>query len=210
MIVTLLDLGVGNLHSLEKSLVRALPEARVEVATSADALLGRRAAGHAPELLVLPGVGAFGAAASRIAPMREALRDAIAAGLPCLGICLGMQLLFEGSDEGEGLGIGVLAGRVTKLRTPRAPHMGWSPIEPASAEEWQRAERPLPSAVYYAHSFACRPTSDESIVATTTIEGDRFPAIVRSRNAIGCQFHPEKSSDEGVALLGALVREVLA
>jgi glutamine amidotransferase len=121
-----------------------------------------------------------------------------------------MQLLFEASDEGDGEGLGLIRGRVTRLATTRIPHMGWSPIEPIEPDEWASAGRPCPSAVYYAHSFACRPIDSAVVLATTTIDGDRFPAIVRAKRAIGCQFHPEKSSDEGVRLLGVLACEVIA
>lgn len=197
MRVALLDLGVGNLHSLEKALVAASGDATVEVETEASRALGA-------DLVVLPGVGAFSPAAARLAPFRRELAGAIASGLPCIGICLGMQLLFDASDEGEGEGLGVFAGRVTRLKTPRTPHMGWSPIVPdAGAPAW-----PWPSSVYYAHSFACRAVDARDVVATTTLEGDTFPAVVRKHRAVGCQFHPEKSSREGVALLGAILREV--
>ena len=113
MRVTLFDYGAGNLHSLAKALYAPGVELRVEE----DPLRALDTG-----LLVLPGVGAFGAAAARLAPGREAMRDAVAHGLPCLGICLGMQLLFEASEEGEGRGLGLFPGRVTRLRAPRAPH----------------------------------------------------------------------------------------
>lgn len=197
MRVALLDLGVGNLHSLEKALVAATGTAVVAVEAEANRAVDT-------DLLVLPGVGAFSPAAARLAPYREHFARALAAGLPCIGICLGMQLLFESSEEGDGEGLGLFAGRVTKLRSPRTPHMGWSPIRPAEGgPDW-----PWPAAVYYAHSFACRAGDPRDVVATTSLEGDTFPALVRRGNVVGCQFHPEKSSREGVALLGAIVREV--
>ena len=202
MKLTLLDSGVGNLHSLEKALLRARPGATIAIEQDG----ARVASGASPtDVLVLPGVGAFGAAAERLAPAREALRAAILGGLPTIGICLGMQLLFEGSDEGPGAGLGVVAGRVTRLSTPRTPHTGWSPIAPAS--NWP-AGWPVPGAVYYAHSFACRPAHADSTLASTTVVGDRFPAIVRAARAVGMQFHPEKSSDEGAALLAAVLATI--
>src|SRR5439155_6407966 len=100
--VAIVDYGAGNLHSLAKAL--ALPGVTVAIETDARAAI-------AADALVLPGVGAFAAAAERLAPAREALRDALVAGLPCLGVCLGMQLLFESSDEGPGQGLGLIAGR---------------------------------------------------------------------------------------------------
>lgn len=197
MKVTLLDLGAGNLYSLEKALRVVLPEADVKIEAEPGAAL-------ATDLLVLPGVGAFGQAATRLGSARGELRAALAAGLPCIGICLGKQLLFERSEEGDGAGIGFIEGEVTRLAALRLPHMGWSRLEArVSGLE-------LPAAVYFAHSFACRPADPAVIVATASIEGDTFPAIVRQGNTIGAQFHPEKSSSAGVALLGRLARSVLS
>lgn len=204
MRVALLDLGVGNLHSLEKALALALPEATLYV--DADPT---QALAHA-ELLVFPGVGAFSGAAERLAPHRAELRRALASGLPALGVCLGMQLFFEASDEGPGEGLGLIPGRVERLSSPRLPHMGWTPLEPTPAAP----ALPWPEAVYYAHSYGCRPLDERGVLAWSSIEGrggarERFAAIVRHENTIGCQFHPEKSSAAGLALLGALAREVL-
>lgn len=196
MKITLLDTGAGNLHSLEKALVRAVPGASVGVEIDPAVALST-------DLLVLPGVGAFAAAAERIAPARESIRDALLAGLPCIGICLGMQLLFTESEEGPGLGLDVVPGKVTKLATPRTPHMGWSRVTTSDAA----LSAALPVAVYYAHTYACRPLDPSAAIAHTELEGDRFAAMVRRGRTYGCQFHPEKSSAEGVALLGWLVRE---
>ncbi|MFO0614871.1 MAG: imidazole glycerol phosphate synthase subunit HisH [Polyangiaceae bacterium] len=195
--VSIVDTGAGNLHSLGKALARLLPDATVEIVTGAP---------PRDALLVLPGVGAFGAAAERLAPARAELRAAIRDGQPAIGICLGMQLLFESSEEGPGEGLGVIEGRVTRLRTPRLPHMGWSRVR--ADAPWLAAA--MPDALYFAHSFACRPTDPGSVLATAEVPGDAFPVIVRTANAIGCQFHPEKSSAPGLALLGRLVREVTA
>ena len=115
MRVTIFDYGAGNLHSLAKALASPGVTVRVEADTSAAA---------EADLLVLPGVGAFGAAAGAVA----GLRDAVAGGLPTIGICLGMQLLFESSDEGAGRGLGVIRGRVRRLRARRVPHMGWNAL----------------------------------------------------------------------------------
>lgn len=195
MKIALLDLGVGNLHSLEKAFDRAVPGAHVEVVS--DPRLAVQA-----DLLVLPGVGGWGALSLEAAgPL---LREALQAGLPCLGVCLGMQMLFERSEEAPGPGIGFLPGEVTRLRCQRRPHMGWSLL----SSTLEARELPLPDAVYYAHSYACRPAGDVRVLATTTVEGDTFPAIVERARTIGVQFHPEKSSGAGVALLGALVRRV--
>ena len=118
MRVTIFDYGAGNLHSLAKALERwGVERARRD---RSGAQRSTR------DVLVLPGVGAFGARPRALAPGRDAMRDAIRGGLPCVGICLGMQLLFDGSDEGAGAGLGVIPGRVTRLRARRVPHIGWN------------------------------------------------------------------------------------
>jgi glutamine amidotransferase len=156
------------------------------------------------DVLVLPGVGAFGPAAARLAASRERLRDALLGGKPAIGICLGMQLLFDASDEGDGDGLGVMPGRVTRLSTERAPHMGWTPVD--TERDWLRDA--LPDAVYYAHSFACRAADPSHVLGTSEIPGDRFAAIVARARTVGFQFHPEKSSSGGVALLGRVLDEI--
>lgn len=201
-IITLFDYGAGNLHSLAKAVERAGAAVRVE----ADP--GR--AVRDTDALVLPGVGAFAAAAERLAPGRDAMRAALAGGLPTLGICLGMQLFFEASDEGPGAGLGLLAGRVTRIAARRVPQIGWNAIEPADPA------RPDPLAAasglataYYANSFVCRPADPAACVeAWSEHEGDRFPAVVRAGNAVGVQFHPEKSSAPGVGYVAAWVESL--
>lgn len=193
MRVNLFDYGAGNLHSLRKAL--AGPDVDVEI--EADP---RRATDA--DVLVLPGVGAFGAAADRLAPGRGAMRDAIGGGLPVIGICLGMQLLLDESEEGEGEGLGVIPGRVERLRAVRVPHIGWNSVEPSHSIDLTVTP---PSTVYYANSFVCRPTSDAVVAAWTTHEADRFPAVVHAGSAVGIQFHPEKSSADGVRFLRALL-----
>jgi glutamine amidotransferase len=195
MRVSILDYGAGNLHSLAKALAAGSSCVRVE----ADPL-----AALDSDVLILPGVGAFGHAARHLAPARTRLRDAIRAGLPCVGICLGMQLLFDGSEEGEGEGLGVIEGRVTRLRASRVPHIGWTTIDEPSDAAFTRA--PLDVA-YYANGFACRPSRPDVVRAWSSHETDRFPAMVRDGSAIGVQFHPEKSSRAGVAFLDALIQE---
>jgi len=199
MRVTIFDYGAGNLHSLAKSLEGEGVEVRVE-SDPARALDG--------DALVLPGVGAFAQAAERLAPALDRVRDALAAGLPCLGVCLGMQLLFDGSEEGPGRGLGVVAGRVTRLRARRVPQIGWNQLEDIRVDDPLFRRAPLDVA-YFANSFACRPAPDDpSPIAWATHEEDRFVAAVRVGNTVGVQFHPEKSSAPGVAFVRAWVDEV--
>ena len=195
MRVTIFDYGAGNLHSLAK----AIEAAGVEVRLETDAI-----AAVDTDALVLPGVGAFGAASARLAPGRDAMRAALEGGLPCLGICLGMQLLFDRSEEGDGAGLGVIPGSVTRLDARRIPHIGWNTLDDASDSLFARA--PLPIA-YFANSYVCRPASDASVTAWTTHENDRFAAVVRRGRTVGVQFHPEKSSGAGVRLILAFLGE---
>jgi glutamine amidotransferase len=195
MRATLFDYGAGNLHSLAKALERA--GAVVAIEPDPRAAL-------ATDLLVLPGVGAFPAAAERLAPAREAIREALVGGLPCLGVCLGMQLLFEGSDEGPGSGLGLIPGRVSRLRARRVPQIGWNAVEERSDPALEAAGIEV---AYFANGYACRPEDPAAVVAWSTHEADRFPAAVRCRNTLGVQFHPEKSSGPGLRLLAAFLRE---
>lgn len=195
MRVTLFDYGAGNLHSLAKALARS--GAAVSATTDPIAALET-------DVLVLPGVGAFGPAAARLAPGRERMREALVAGLPCVAICLGMQLLFDRSDEGEGAGLGLIAGGVRRLRAGRVPHMGWNELEAEAG-----AGAGLETA-YFAHSFVCAPDDANTVCAWTRHEDDRFPAVVRVANTIGAQFHPEKSSAPGLAFLARALEMVTA
>lgn len=197
MRIAIFDYGAGNLHSLAKALARTGHEIVVETAP-------RRAIDS--DMLVLPGVGAFSAAAEKLAPARDEVRAALAAGLPAIGVCLGMQLLFDASEEGGGAGVGLIPGRVTKLRAPRVPHIGWNSVEPVASAEPALARTPLDTA-YFAHSYVCRPVDPAVVTAWTSEGGDRFPAAVRVGRTVGVQFHPEKSSTAGVGLLEALVDE---
>jgi imidazole glycerol-phosphate synthase subunit HisH len=196
MRVTIFDYGAGNLHSLAKAIERGGVDVQVETDPVRAVV--------ETDALVLPGVGAFGAAAERLAPGRVAMRDAVARGLPAIGICLGMQLLFDASDEGDGAGLGLIPGRVTRLRAERVPQIGWNTVEDTHDPLFDAA--PLPIA-YYANSFVCRPEDPSTVIAWSEHEEDRFPAAVRAGTAVGVQFHPEKSSSGGVRLLHAFLDE---
>jgi imidazole glycerol-phosphate synthase subunit HisH len=195
---TLFDYGAGNLHSLLKALEPVTGAVRVTT-DAADAV-------REAELLVLPGVGAFGLAAERLLAGREVMQAAIRGGLPTLGICLGMQLFFEESDEAPGLGLSVMAGRVRRLTAARVPQIGWNTVDDGTDPALQAA--PLP-AVYYANGYVCAPEDAGVVTAWTTHEADRFPAMVRQGALVGVQFHPEKSSAAGVAFVHEVVRQAV-
>jgi glutamine amidotransferase len=189
MRVAMLDYGAGNLHSLGKALARA--GASVDVTSSWSALLDADA-------LVLPGVGAFGAAIRSLPDDPTPVRNALEGGLPCLGVCLGMQLLFEGSDEGPGRGIGLIRGRVTRLEAPVVPQMGWNDVQTSSDPLFEGVN---PLVAYYANSYVCEPASGSHVIAWSHYGGRRFAAAVRKQNTWGVQFHPEKSSSAGLRII---------
>lgn len=199
MRATILDYGAGNLHSLAKALAFAA-DVRVEadVPSALDS-----------DLLVLPGVGAFGPASATLTPHRDAIRAAIAGGLPVLGVCLGMQLLFDESDEAPGPGLGVFSGRVERLNEPRVPQIGWNDVR--NDGDTALASAGLMTA-YYANSFVSRPTgsAERCVTAWSTYGASRFPAVIRSGAVVGVQFHPEKSSAPGLAFLASVIREITA
>jgi len=199
--IAIVDYGMGNLRSVEKALehVGARP-----VVASDHAEIG------AAQGLILPGVGAFPEAMRRIRErsLDGLIGERVSAGTPLLGICLGMQLLFEGSTElGGAEGLGLLGGRVDQLDpgADKLPHIGWSAV---------RVERDSPIVAglgadepfYFVHSFVARARSEDTIASCE--EGERFAAIVGSGNVVGAQFHPEKSSAAGLQLLRNFVAAV--
>jgi len=196
--VTIFDYGAGNIHSLAKAVRPAVSELIVEEDPE-------RAVNT--DVLVLPGVGAFSSAARRLCSGRVAMRDALLAGLPCLGICLGMQLLMEDSEEGDGQGLGVIAGSVTRLRTKRVPQIGWNEVDHRFDPVFDNA--PL-GVAYFANSFVCRPLDESRVVAWSTHENDRFPSAIRVGSILGVQFHPEKSSGAGVAFIRTFIEQARA
>jgi glutamine amidotransferase len=193
--VAILNYGMGNLTSARMALEHV--GASVEVTSDHELV-------HAAHAVVLPGVGAFPRAmeAVRRLGLDDLIRDRHDAGVPILGICLGMQLLFESSTEmGGAEGLGLLAGEVVPLDAAglKIPQIGWNSVA------W-RPERQLgrglgtESAMYHVHSFAARP-ADPSIVAGTAVYGIEFASAVEDGNLFGVQFHPEKSSRDGLKLL---------
>jgi glutamine amidotransferase len=200
--VAVLDYGVGNLHSAAKALDRAGADVRV-VATVEEA------AGAAG--LVVPGVGAYGACLTGLASAGGAAAVAgwLRGGRPLLGICVGMQLLFEASDEGPVAdGVGVLPGKIRRLAGQvKIPHIGWDEV---TVRPGSRLLAGLGDGTrfYFVHSYA--PEPDDDAVAAVCDYGGRFAAAVEHGNLFGTQFHPEKSGAAGLALLANFVAEVRA
>ena len=195
--VVVVDLGAGNLRSV----ARALERAGARVTVSGDAAVLSRA-----DRLVVPGQGAFrDGAAALVGGVGDALRERIKAGVPYLGLCLGMQLLFESSEEAPGArGLEVFEGTVVRFASDhtdaetharlKVPHMGWNEV---------RGAHPLldeSAWFYFVHSFYCVP-EDTSLVVGTADYGDNFCAAIAHENVFACQFHPEKSQDAGALLL---------
>jgi glutamine amidotransferase len=198
--VAVLDYGVGNLHSAAKALDRAGAEVRVVPTVEA-------AAGAAG--LVVPGVGAYGACLSGLASAGGAAAVAgwLEGGRPLLGICVGMQLLFEASEEGPvGDGVGVVPGKIRRLTGPvKIPHIGWDEV---AVRPGSRLFAGLGDGTrfYFVHSYA--PEPDGEAVAAVCDYGGRFAAAVEHGNLFGTQFHPEKSGRAGLALLANFVTQV--
>jgi glutamine amidotransferase len=197
-VIAIVDYGMGNRRSVEKALehVGAGPRLTADHATI-----------KAADGIVVPGVGAFPEAMRRFraAGLDELIRERAEAGVPVLGLCLGMQLLFDASDEHEGAaGLGLLPGRVTALNAPRIPHIGWNLVtfERPSALTDGLGEA---AAFYHVHSLAPEPTNPEDVVGRGEY-GERFVSIVERGNVMGVQFHPEKSSRDGLALLRNFAR----
>ncbi len=196
MKIALFDYGAGNLHSLGKAIEAT--DANVTITSSWDEALGL-------DGLVLPGVGAFGHAARALPADITSIRARLLAGYPCLGICLGMQLLFDASEESDGRGIGLIPGRVRLLAASVVPHMGWNDIETAADPVFEGIQELV---AYYANSYVCEPEDSASAIAWSTYEGRRFVAGARAANTWGLQFHPEKSSTAGRRIIANFVRRV--
>lgn len=195
--VRLFDYGAGNLHSLAKALERGGAAVRT-TSEWGEALDG--------DALVLPGVGSFGAAVAALDGSEDRVREALRSGLPCLGICLGMQLLFSESDEAQGAGIGLIPGRVRRLRTSTVPQMGWNDVLATGPEALMGADREMTA--YFANSYVCDPEDGSVVTGWSEVEGFSFPASVRLANTWGFQFHPEKSSAPGLALIERFLQRV--
>jgi glutamine amidotransferase len=196
--VTVVDYGAGNLVSIEQALMAA--GAVVRRAEQADQI-------GEPALLVVPGVGAAAPAMERLRAggFEHAILDWVAADRPFLGICLGLQLLFETSDEDQARTLGILRGHTVRLDgAPTLPHIGWNQVE-------RRRHHPAFAGIapdadfYFVHSYAGAPHDDEVVVAETE-HGQRFPSAVARGRLLGVQFHPERSGADGLRLVANVVR----
>lgn len=203
--VVLIDYGVGNLLSVRRGLEYC--GATVNQTSDPHLILA------APRV-VLPGVGAFGNAMEVLHELElvSVIREIAARGTPLLGICLGMQLLLDESEEfGVTSGLGLIPGRVRAIPTQsttgdplKIPHIGWSSIEPSEQSRWEGtllADNQPGDPVYFVHSFMASPADSKCRLAECIYGGHRLPAVISKNNLTGCQFHPEKSGDLGLRVL---------
>lgn len=194
--ISIIDYDAGNIKSVEKALAHLGEEA--VITRDRDTIL-------ASDKVILPGVGAFGDAMAKLKEygLVEVIHEVVDRNIPFLGICLGLQLMFESSEESKGVaGLGLLKGHI--LRIPekeglKIPHMGWNNIK---VREDSRLFKNLPENpfVYFVHSYYLK-TEDETVVAATTDYSVNIHAAVEKDNLFACQFHPEKSSDTGLQIL---------
>ena len=195
--IAVVDVCSGNLRSVERALVKAGGDVRV----TRDPDVVRRAA-----KIVVPGQGAFGMFVQGLTErgLGDVLREAIASGRPYLGICLGLQILFDASEEADGAaGLGVLAGKVVRLRPPdpqqKVPHIGWNQLRYHAADP-MLAGIAEGTHVYFVHSFHAVPV-DRSLIVADVDHGGPVTAAIRHANIFAAQFHPEKSQTVGLAIL---------
>ncbi|MCT4368165.1 MULTISPECIES: imidazole glycerol phosphate synthase subunit HisH [Synechococcaceae] len=201
--IGLIDYGMGNLHSV----ARAIERLGVELV---PVVSGAAASGC--DALILPGVGAFDPAMDCLqeSGLVEPIQRWSRSGRPLLGICLGLQLLFEGSDEGKAEGLGLLKGRVRALPASPGhpiPHMGWAPLIPSRPTPLLPSEC-APAWVYFVHSYAAAPEEPGCAAATVVFGEGAVTAAVWQDNLAACQFHPEKSGPVGQRMLGRWLRWV--
>lgn len=201
MKIAIIDYGMGNLYSVRNSF--SALGAGVDIMSSPEKM-------KSFDKIILPGVGAFGDALKELKKRKlvEALKDFAESGKPLLGICLGMQLLFDKSQESGGLsGLGLIAGEVKRFSDRlKCPHMGWNEIERAGS-----SEEPIFSGIksdifaYFCHSYYVLP-KDKSVSIGRTDYGVKFSSIIRKGRIYGVQFHPEKSQDVGLKMLDNFIR----
>jgi imidazole glycerol-phosphate synthase subunit HisH len=192
--VTIVDTGTGNMFSLTEAFRRAGTTTRI----TRDPAEVRSA-----KCIVLPGVASFTAVVRGITRLRRALEGPVKDGIPILGICAGLQVMFDSSEEGPGEGLNWFSGTVQALQAEILPHMGWNTIE-ARQDSWLTGLT-AESMVYYAHSYAA-PANSPGVVATSNY-GAPFAAAVARENIFGVQFHPEKSGPVGRQILQNFLRQ---
>jgi glutamine amidotransferase len=194
---TFVDYGAGNLRSLRAAFERA----------GADVVVtDQRARVADANLVVIPGVGqaAHAMEALRERGLTDALMDALRNGAHLFGVCVGMQLLFARSEEGETAGLGLLPGTATRLvGSRRLPHMGWNDVEPVDGHPLAAA---FPAPCYFAHSYAVQDAAARCVLASTPVEEGGFASLVGEGRVAGAQFHPERSGAAGAAFLRAVVK----
>lgn len=186
--IAVLDSGFGNLHSALNALHKI--GAQAELVADPDELAKA-------DKVLFPGVGSWGAVMQRLRErgFAEAIRDIVASGKPYLGICMGMQVLLEDSEEDEGEGLCIFEGSVVKFQTKKVPQIGWNSVE-------SREDEAVPAGHYYfINSFHVRPSDETLIAATATYMDEGFVAAMRRDNVLAVQFHPEKSAQAGLDLL---------
>jgi glutamine amidotransferase len=197
VIATLVDYGAGNLRSLRAACERAGADVRVSDDPGQVA---------SAELVVIPGVGQAAAAmeALRERGLVDAILGALRGGSHLFGVCLGMQLLFARSEEGETAGLGLLQGSATQLAgARRLPHMGWNDVEPAARHPLTEV---FPAPCYFAHTYAVQDAAPRCLLASTAVERGGFASLVGEGRVAGAQFHPERSGAAGAEFLRAVMR----
>ena len=207
----LLDYSMGNLHSVQKSFERL--GASCQRLAHGDDL--NRWTAEGGQALVLPGVGAFDAAMTQLAERRlvQPVRAWVEAGRPLLGICLGLQLLFDRSEEGQLPGLGLVPGTVQALQPQPGypvPHMGWAPLIEAGASQLFPANTPTGRWVYFVHSYAAVPRDPSMIAARVTYARDAITAVIQHGAVVATQFHPEKSGPCGQRMLAHWLQQLAA
>lgn len=200
--IVIVDYDMGNLASVRN----AFRAVGFDPVISADP-----ASVAAADGIVLPGMGSFGSGMRKLTErgLADAVRQAAGCGRPVLGICLGMQLLFEeGEEYGAGPGLGLLRGRVTSLPdSEKLPQIGWNLVEPAQPDHFIFRGIPVPCWAYFDHTYAAEGADPGDVLATTEY-GRRYPSVVGRQNLVGIQFHPEKSSRVGLQMLSNFGRFV--
>jgi imidazole glycerol phosphate synthase, glutamine amidotransferase subunit len=179
---------VGNLHSVKKAL--ELNGAKVDVIAEMKDLLDA-------ECIVFPGVGAFDMTMKKLLPYKDEIAEHLRSGIPALGICIGLQIMFDSSEEGKSRGLSIFDGRIKRLTAEMIPHMGWNEVVSSDDLMTGIDDRMF----YFAHSYHCSATKTEVVVGTTEYEKETFSSFFRTRNVYGTQFHPEKSSVSGLRFI---------